>query len=151
MAETTDSLNSATNMPPDTGAPPSQLEPAAPEVQQAELPPTWAVKLQADVAALQERVAQWQAKPPAWFQQAVAKLPKRLAGQIDLPTQLRQLEQRAQKARDTQTRAIVNPITRAVTASGKGLAGQVGKQLKDLDRRLKAVEKMLGQIQRKMK
>jgi hypothetical protein len=35
--------------------------------------------------------------------------------------------------------------------SGKGLAGQVGKQLKDLDRRLKAVEKMLGQIQRKMK
>ena len=93
MAETTDTLNSATNMPPDTGAPPSQVEPAAPEVQQAEPPPAWAMKLQADVAALQERMAQWQAKPPAWFEQAVAKLPKRLAGQIDLPTQLHQLEQ----------------------------------------------------------
>ena len=151
MAETTDTLNSATNMPPDTGAPPSQVEPTAPEVQQAELPPAWATKLQADVTALQEQVTQWQAKPPAWFEQAVGKLPKRLAGQIDLPTQLRQLEQRAQKARDSQARAVVSSITRAVTASGKGLAGQVGKQLKDLDRRVKAVEKMLGQIQRKMK
>jgi len=151
MAETTETLNSATNMQPDMGAPPLQLEPASPEVQQAELPPEWAAKLQADVTALQERVAQWQAKPPAWFEQAVAKLPKRLAGQIDLPTQLRQLEQRAQKARDSQARAVVSSITRAVTASGKGLAGQVGKQLKDLDRRVKAVEKMLGQIQRKMK
>jgi len=151
MAETTDTLNSATNMQPDTVAPPSQLEPAAPEVQQPELPPAWATKLQADVTALQEQLAQWQAKPPAWFPQAVAALPKRLAGQIDLPTQLRQLEQRAQKARDTQARAVVSSITRVVTASGKGLAGQVGKQLKDLDRRVKAVEKMLGQIQRKMK
>jgi hypothetical protein len=151
MTESADTLNSETNVQPDMGAAPSLVAPAGPEMHQTELPPAWATKLQADVNALQERVAQWQANPPAWFEQTVAELPKQLSGRINLPTQLRQLEQRVQKARDTQTRALVTSSTRTVTASGKGLAGQVAKQLKDLNRRLKAIEKMLGQIQRKMK
>jgi len=149
MTETTDTLNSATNTPPDLRAP--QPQPAAPEVLPAEPPPAWAMELQANLTALQEQVAQWQAKPPAWFEQAVAALPKRLAGRVNLPTQLRQLEQRSRKLCDAQTRDIVSFITRAVTASGKGLTAQVGKQLKDLERRLKGVEKTLGQMQRKMK
>ncbi|MCY2952508.1 MAG: hypothetical protein NTU53_11100 [Planctomycetota bacterium] len=151
MAETTGTLNSATNTQPDMGAPPLQVEPAAPEVQQPEPPPEWAAKLQADVTALQEQVVRWQSHPPTWFRQATAKLAKEAAKQIDLAAQLRQLEQRVQKARDAQTHALVASSNRAVTAAGKGLAVQFGKQLKDMDRRIRGVEKILGQIQRKMK
>jgi len=151
MAETPDTLNSATNLQPDMGAPPSLVEPAAPEVQPPEPPPEWAAKLQAEVTALQEQVARWQTHPPTWFRQATAKLPRQAAKQIDLVAQLRQFEQRTQKARDAQTRALVASSNRAVTAAGKGLAAQFGKQLRDLDRRIKGIEKMLGQIKRKMK
>ncbi len=164
MAETNDTLNGSQETQQDTGIAQAQITPLPQgdmsqaqlepttvlQVEQPELPPDWATKLQADVTALRQ-VARSQAKPPAWFKQAVAKLPKEAAKQINLAAQLRQLEQQTQKARDMQTQAIVTAITRNVMAVGKGLAVQFGTQLKEIDRRIKVVEKVLGQMQRKMK
>jgi len=132
-------------------APRAQSETGVPAVQQPEPPPEWAATLQTGMTALQEQMARWQTRPPAWFRQAMAKLPREAARQIDLAAELRQLDQRAQKARDTQTRALVASFTRAVTVAVKGFAVQFGTHLKDLDRRTKSIEKVLGRIQRKQR
>lgn len=147
---------------PETPAPPVEtpqqpvavpepvMPPTAPE-SPAPPPPQWATQLQADLKALQHQVAQLQAKAPAWSQKQTAELPKKLVDRIGLTGQLRQLEQRLQKASDKQMGQSVAVLTRAVTISGKQVEKQVGQQIKDLGRRLKDMEKTLAQIQRKMK
>ena len=153
MTEPNLTPNPAEQVPQETNAPLAQPEQPVVEEQrpqEAQLP-EWVVKLQGNLKAMQEQVAQWPKQVPAWLSEIVADLPAKVGRRLNLATHLRKLEPPAQKARDKQTREVVTALNRSIATVSKRMQSQLGTQLKDVDRRLKALEKAMAQILRKMK